>query len=186
MKKLLARTFLSGFIILLFSGNVIAGDTIWHIKAIDEHGKTLDVKAFYDKNPNQLYPVKAIERESVSGQDILDIKVLNHQNEEHADVKIIKSGSDVDHVKGVLKNGDTMHIKAITDEGKKLDIKSLRVSDNNFNIKAIGPNNTYYAIKAISPKGVVYDVKGIKMLKDDIEMTLGKQDIHAHVKAISP
>ncbi len=49
---------------------------------------------------------------------------------------------------------------------------------------AVQKNGDLYGIKAISSEGELNDVKGIKMMKEDVEMEMGKVRIYAHIKAL--
>ncbi len=160
---------------------------VWHVKAIDESGKTLDIKAFDANNSQRQYDVKAIVETNIQGQKMLDIKVLNDKGNHHAHTKVLKgkqSTSNVHDVKGVTDNGKILHIKAVMNDGTKLDIKAFRITKNQFNIKAISPTGKRYAVKAVSPTGTTYDIKGMKFMENDLEMVLGEQSIHGHIKAI--
>ena len=161
----------------------MAADEIWHIKAIDDQGKTLDVKAFTDQKPDDLYNVKAIRATDDNGHKMLDIKVLHKSGKQVAHVKTLKAKKDLHDVKGVTDKGDIFHIKAFTEKGEKLDIKSRDIKGIS-DIKAIGKNGDLYAVKAISPDGQVYDVKSINVSDGEMEVELGKINYHSHIKAV--
>jgi len=182
MKKLLV-TFLA---CLATYGTCSAANKIWHIKAINTEGKTLDIKVFYGKDNNQLYDVKAIEKTGSNEHKILHVKVLHKSADTNVHVEIIKGANAIYYVKGVTNKGKVLDIKAITSGGKKLDIEAFPQGNGNFDIKAITENNIKYAVKAISPEGNVYDVKGIKMLhyNNKIKNYSGNHPIQVHIEAI--
>lgn len=180
MKKLVI-----GIILLSYASIACAVlDHVWYVKAINQQGNTLDITAFYNDDPHQRYPVRAVTEEDVDGEKILDVKILNDNDTLHAHVKVIKGENNIHDVEGVTDQGTILQIKAIDTDGQLLDLKAFPIHDNEYDIKAIGPNAVLYTVKAFSPFGRVYDIKGIKVGKDDVELLLGQQPIYAHVKAI--
>jgi len=174
--------FILASVIILALGtlNVIASETIWHVKAIQPDGKTLDIKAFDKKGT--AFDVKVIQEGA--NLWILDIKAL--EGEKKLPIKIIVSDDKYAPVKAVGNDGTILDIKAIAPNGDKLDVKGVDESGNIHAIKAVGPNGEFYGVKAISPMGQVYSVKGIKMTDREVEEKINNVPIHAHVKALPP
>lgn len=150
---------------------------IWHIKAIHPGGWTLDVKAL--DGEGNIFDVKALQD---GGQrQFMDVKAL--RGELQIPVKILVSDAAYAPVKAIGADGTIYDIKALED-GKMRDVKGVRTSGNLIHIKAIGEDGSFYGIKAISPEGLLNDVKGVRVSETELEATINKVPVRAHVKAL--
>ncbi len=152
--------------------------SIWHIKAINPKGKTINIKAL-DKKGN-IYDVKAIQ--DANQQSLLDVRAF--VDGKKLPVKMLISDDKYTPVKAIGENGTVYDIKAITPEGDKMDVKGISRAGNIIHLKTIHKGVVFYAIKAISPDGKLYDVKGIKMSKEKLESTMNGVKVSAHIKAL--
>ncbi|MGI9534434.1 MAG: DUF7486 family protein [Thermodesulfobacteriota bacterium] len=172
--------FLSVIVLGLNTLYVNASETIWHVKAIQTDGKTLDIKAFDKKG--MVFDVKAIQEDS--NMWIIDVKAIIDGKK--VPVKILVSDDKYAPVKAIGSDGTIFDIKAIAPNGDKLDVKGVDQTGNIHAIKVVGPKEQFYSVKAISPMGEVYDIKGIKITDKEIESLINGIPIHAHVKALPP
>ena len=181
MKKIFAVLFM-----MVISTVAYSAVNIWHVKAFEQDGRTIDVKAFYDKKPGALYLVKALAEQDVEGHKILDIKVLDGNEDVYAHVKAINSQQDKPQdVKAIDDSDQKMHIKAVTSDGELLDIKAFATKNSSVrDVKAIDSEGNLLAIKAISPKGEVYDIKSLNLSAGELEFALGEQASTMPVKAV--
>ena len=188
--------FIVGFLILLTGCNsstskdktnktetediVKVKDIYWNVKAIQEDGKSLDVKVF--NNQGKPFDVKAIQN---SDQDnLLDVKAI--VDGEKLPVKILVSKNQFTPVVAINNEGNTYKLKAITPEGEQLQVIGVVRFGNIVIMKAVTKKGKFYGVKAISPSGQLNDIKGIKINSQEREMTLKGNNIYAHVKAMHP
>ena len=156
----------------------ISNDRNWHVKAIHPEGNFMEVKAV-DEDGNT-YEVKAIQDNFQ--RHLLDVKALVEGEE--VPIKMLASKDEYAPVTAVTHDGTLLDIKVLTAGGDQLDVKGVRRSGNIVHLKAISKEGDFYGVKAISPDGELNDVKGIKIAKEEIEMTVNGLDIYAHVKAL--
>ena len=150
----------------------------WNVKAIQEDGKSLDIKVF--DNQGKPFDVKAIQD---SDQDnLLDVKAIVDGQE--LPVKIIVSKTQFTPVVAINSSGNTYKLKAISPEGEQLQVIGVVRFGNIVIMKAVTKKGKFYGVKAISPTGQLNDIKGIKINSQDREMTLKGNSIYAHVKAM--
>ena len=154
----------------LISENVTAQD-VWNIKAIDPHGRFIDVKAL-DK-AGKIYDVKAFEMDNSS--QFMDVKAI--KDGKKMAIKVLVSTDVFAPVKAIGDNGEIFDIKAVTKDNIHLDVKGVSSNGSIVNIKAVSPDGDFYGIKAISKDGILHDVKGIKFSSNDVESVLQKQCI---------
>lgn len=140
--------------------------TFLDIKAIDDYGKTYDVKGIQEGNQKSIIDIKAF-----IGNKIVNVKLLvNH--------------GKLAPVEAIAEDGTLYDIKAIATNGDRLNVMGVQQLGNIIDIKALDKNDMRYNVKAISPDGEFHDVKGVKTSKNELEYTLYGADIYAHVKAL--
>lgn len=149
---------------------------IWHIKALDPNGRTLDVKA-YDAEGVQ-YDVKAVS-DPEQGY-IMEVRVIKEN--ETIPLKVLVSEKQYKPVVGIDTKGKLYEVYALAGE-QRIPVKGIRMSGYIVHIKAIDQGRIL-GVKAISVSGKLKDVKGVKMYDKQLEATLHGNSVHAHVLAL--
>lgn len=155
-----------------------SGEIIWHVKAFDPRGYTMDVKAF-DQNGDR-YDVKAIEDAEQSY--IMEVRAF--VNGRGVPVKVLVSEDENKPLAGIDEQGNTYVLRAITADGKYLPVKGVRKSGYIIHVKAVNEDGSFYGVKALSTAGKLRDIKGVKMYDKQLEVTLNGIPVHAHVVAL--
>lgn len=149
---------------------------IWHIKALDPDGHTLDVKAF-DQH-GERYDVKAMS-DPEQGY-IMEVRVI--KDSEIIPLKVLVSEEQYKPVVGIDAQGGVFKVFALKGD-ERIPVKGIRMSGYIVHIKAIDQDRVL-GVKAISVSGKLKDVKGVKMYDKQLEATLYGNSIHAHVLAL--
>jgi hypothetical protein len=172
MKKITLKN-LTALLLMSLSTNILANDSIWHVKGIHPNGEELlSIKAI-DKM-GKFHPVKALYDEE---SHALDIKVLDANGEVLHGVKAVNEISDKYHgIKALTASGELLPIKAIDNQGNRYDVKSIVTKSNTMSVKIVAKDGFIIAVKAISPLGQMFDVKSFNF--DDTKIG------HMHVKAV--
>lgn len=136
------------------------------IKAIDKKGEMYDVKAIQNSEQTSLLDVKAF----VKGKRLA--------------VKMLVGDERYYPVKAIGEEENILDIKAITEDGIVLPVKGVSKSGNIVHIRAIYENMIFSNVVAISPDGTTNAVKGIKINPDNVETTIYRIEVFAHIKSI--
>lgn len=170
-------TIISGYCV---HGQDEVKEIIWNVKAYKPNSGFLKIKAIDDKG--KIYDVKGIQNSDQTS--VLDVKAF--VKGKRLPIKMIVTKGDKYYpVKAIAEDGSILNIKAITKDGKVLPVKGVSKSGNIIHIRAIFENEVFYNVLAISPNGTANVVKGIKMIEEEIEITIHGIDIFAHIKAIT-
>jgi hypothetical protein len=156
----------------------IEKEVIWHIKAIWDDGSFWDIKAI--DSEGDFLDVKAIQTEDHN--QMMDVKAF--LGDKRIPVKVLLSDDVFAPVKAIDDDGTIYDIKALSPNGEKLDVKGVSRAGNIIHIKAISSERKFLPVKAISPSGRLNDIKGIKMFKENYELTIYGVRVHAHVKSL--
>jgi hypothetical protein len=160
------RTYKSDFDNISWNLNVITADgKNFVVKAVDQEGNQIDVKAVQDSDQHSFMDIKAFTKEY-----ILPVKVMQTEDE-HAPVCAVSSDG-------------LYQLKAISEDNVQYDIKGIGRSGRIINVKAINENGEFFDVKAIAPNGKTNYVHGIKIFDKEVEMTSKGHPVYAHLKAL--
>ncbi len=101
------------------------------------------------------------------------------------------------HIKAIHPEGRFLDVKALDKVGNIYDVKAIEESGNlhlmdikafvggkRLPVKVLVSDDQFAPVKAISPDGHLHDVKGLKMSKEDVELTISGVVVLAHIKAL--
>lgn len=176
MKKAM---FLPFIILVLFARiPLMAQVEGWPIKAIDNNGNFMDIKAFSDDG--EVMDLMALRADE--GNHFFDVKAI--RDNEPIAVKMVISNDFYVPIKAVTPDGIIYDVKALDKNGKKLDVKGVARTGSTIKVAVIDENEKFLPVKALSPEGQTRDVFGVKFKDDNVEMEIGGVKILAHIKAL--